>query len=237
MNCIIVDDEELPRKILQQLISMQPSLELVGVFEGPLKALKFINNTEKAIDLIFLDIMMPDFSGFDFLKTIKSSPDIILVSSDEKFALNAFEFVNVTDYLLKPIQKERFERAIAKLDNNQKKNELKKERDRQAENENELYVNVDKRLVKIDITDIELVEAKGNFIQIKTSNKDYLIYSSLKKIEAKLPSSSFLRVHRSFIINFKKIVDIEDNSILINKQVIPISRRYKSQLLSQLNLL
>jgi len=236
MNCVVVDDEELPGKILEQLIAQVPSLHLLGIFKDPIEALKFINSDEKRIDIIFLDILMPKFTGFDLIKAIKSPSQIILISSDKNYALKAFEFPKVIDYLLKPIQKERFLKAVSKVIG--RSNDLGKIKEASTStNENELYINTDKRLIKIDIPEINIIEAKGNFIYIKTLSDNYLVYSSLKKIESKLPSSSFLRVHRSYIINFRKIIDIQDNSILISNELIPVSRRYKPQLLDHLNLL
>jgi len=236
MNCIIVDDEELPRRILEQLIAQEPSLDLVEVFSDSIEALKFVNSNESKVQLIFLDIHMPKFTGFDFISSLKTHFQIVLVSADQNFALKAFEFSNVTDYLLKPIQKDRFQKAVLKI--NQRLEDTKREKSPTATTKgNELYINSDKRLIKINIPDINVIEAKGNFIHIRTSVENYLVYSSLKKIEIKLPSSLFLRVHRSFIINFKRIIDIQDNSILIGKELIPVSRRYKPQLLEHLNLL
>ncbi|WP_041249999.1 LytR/AlgR family response regulator transcription factor [Christiangramia forsetii] len=236
MNCVVVDDEELPGKILEQLIGQNPSLNLLKIFKDPIEALKYINSDEKDIDIIFLDILMPKFTGFDLIKAIKSPSHIILISSDKNYALKAFEFPKVTDYLLKPIQKERFLKAISKVIARSNNPGNIKEASTSIK-EDELYINTDKRLIKINIPDINFIEAKGNFIYIKTLSDNYLVYSSLKKIESKLPSSSFLRVHRSYIINFRKIIDIQDNSILINNELIPVSRRYKPQLLDHLNLL
>lgn len=236
MNCVVVDDEELPGKILEQLIGQDSSLNLLKTFKDPIEALKYINSNEENIDLIFLDILMPNFTGFDLIKAIKSPSQIILISSDKNYALKAFEFPKVTDYLLKPIKKERFSQGILKVAE-RAKNLPETTEPSTSIKENELYINTDKRLIKIDIPEINIIEAKGNFIYIKTLSDNYLVYSSLKKIESKLPSSSFLRVHRSYIINFKKIIDIQDNSILINEELIPVSRRYKPQLLDRLNFL
>ena len=235
MNCVVVDDEELPGKILEQLIVQEPSLNLLQIFTDPIEALKYINSGEEEIDIIFLDIMMPKFTGFDLIQAIKPTSHIILISSDKNYALKAFEFPKVADYLLKPIKKERFLKAISKV--SARSNNLKKTEEASSNKEDELYINTDKRLVKVNIPDINSIEAKGNFIYIRTLSENYMVYSSLKKIEEKLPSSSFLRVHRSYIINFRKIIDIQDNSILINNELIPISRRYKPQLLDRLNLL
>ncbi|WP_300441845.1 LytTR family DNA-binding domain-containing protein [Christiangramia sp.] len=237
MNCVIIDDEELPRKILSQLIDSEPTLNLLEIFNNPVEALKFINTKEITIDLIFLDVLMPHLNGFDLIKSVPSHPYIILVSAEKNYALNAFEYENVIDYLLKPVQKERFKKAIQKVLQTQKKADINEIEKSSEIKESELYINSDKRLIKINIPEILIIEAKGNFIYIKTIDDNYLTYSSLKKIEAKLPGSIFIRIHRSYIINFKKIIDIQDNSILIGKEIIPLSRRYKAQLLSRLNLL
>ncbi|SDS18863.1 DNA-binding response regulator, LytR/AlgR family [Gillisia sp. Hel1_33_143] len=240
MNCVIIDDEELPKKILAKLISQTTALDLIEVFDNPIEGLKFINNDENTIDLIFLDILMPNFSGFDLLRAIRSNAQIILISSAKDYALNAFEYSNITDYLLKPFQKDRFNKAIDKAvlqNNNLNILNSRSTTVGLSESEKEIFINTDKRLIKIKVSEIEYIEASGNFINIKTFNQMHLTYSSLKKIEAKLPASSFIRVHRSFIINYKEIIDIQDNSVLINNKLIPISRRYKTQLIKRINLL
>jgi len=240
MNCVIIDDEELPKKILAKLISQTTALDLIEVFDNPIEGLKFINNDENTIDLIFLDILMPNFSGFDLLRAIRTNAQIILISSAKDYALNAFEYSNITDYLLKPFQKDRFNKAIDKAvlqNNNLSILSSRSTTVELSESEKEIFINTDKRLIKIKVSEIEYIEASGNFINIKTVNQMHLTYSSLKKIEAKLPASSFIRVHRSFIINYKEIIDIQDNSVLINNKLIPISRRYKTQLINRINLL
>lgn len=240
MNCVIVDDEELPRKILIELIRQRPGLNLLKIFDSSVEALKFIN-TQEDIDLIFLDIIMPGFDGFDFIRALKYNPQVIIISSSKNFALNVFEFENITDYLLKPVGKEKFESAIQKAE--KRSRELAAAKEPETENDdftatkNILYINTDKRLIKIDIPTIKIIEAKGNFIFIRTLDENYITYSTLKKIEEKLPASKFLRVHRSYIINLDMIVDIQDNSVLIGKEIIPISRRNKPQLMKRLNLL
>ncbi|MDT0649317.1 LytR/AlgR family response regulator transcription factor [Autumnicola edwardsiae] len=239
MNCVIVDDEELPRKILIELIRQRDDLVLLKEFNSSVEALKYLN-TQKKTDLIFLDIVMPGFDGFDFIRALNYNPQIILISSSKSFALNVFEFDNITDYLLKPIKKDKFARAITKASNKEKGTKAEVEESKEdvlSREDSVLYINIEKRLIKIDIPSIKMIEAKGNFIFIKTLNENYITYSTLKKIEEKLPASKFLRVHRSFIINLEMIVDIQDNSVLIGKEVIPISRRNKPQLMKRLNLL
>ena len=234
MNCIVIDDEKMARVIIKTLCSEIDSLELVEEFSDAIQAIKYLN--ENQVDLIFLDIHMPNFSGLDFIKTLKNPPKIIFTTSDPKFAIEAFEYDFIVDYLLKPIEFPRFEKAVKKA---QKEQIIKKEasKNKVEEVKNDFYVNIDRRLIKIDLPSIYLIQAKGDYINIKTENKNYIVHSTLKKIEEKLPDSLFLKVHRSYIINVKKIIDIEDNSVLIKKDVIPVSRCKRPELMKRLDLL
>ncbi|EKT4551018.1 LytTR family DNA-binding domain-containing protein [Flavobacterium psychrophilum] len=241
MNCIIIDDEEMARAIINQMIANHNTLNLVQEFSNAIQAIKYLNQNN--IDLIFLDIHMPDFTGFDFMQTIKNPPKIILITSDKNFAIEAFEYECVVDYLVKPITKERFEKAIAKaiaktnaaqISNRNSTIEIKSLTE---DNNKEFYVNIDRRLIKIEFDLVTIVQAKGDYIHIKTEGKNYVVHSTLKKIEQKLPKDTFLKVHRSYIINTKKIIDIEDNSVLIAKDVIPVSRANRPELMKFLNLL
>lgn len=238
MNCIIIDDEATARAIISQLCSSATSLHVAEEFPNAIQAIKYLNQNE--VDLIFLDIHMPDFTGFDFIETIKNPPKIILTTSDPKFAIQAFEYDCIVDYLVKPITPERFEKAISKAKlisaPTIEKQSISTNQPEQGES-TDLYVNIDRRLIKIDLPSINLVEAKGDYILIKTEDKNYTVHSTLKKIEDKLPEELFLKVHRSFIINVQKIIDIEDNSVLIKKDVIPVSRSNRPELMKRLNLL
>lgn len=236
MNCIIIDDESTARVIINQLCDQAENLNVVEEFPNAIQAIKYLNQNE--VGLVFLDIHMPDFTGFDFIQTLKNPPNIILTTSDSKFAIQAFEYDCIVDYLVKPIVLQRFLKAIQKAEKTTLKTASKLKRKKtEANTINDLYVNIDRRLIKIDIPDIYLIEAKGDYINIKTENKNYAVHSTLKKIEDKLPDSIFLKVHRSFIINVNKIIDIEDNSVLIKKDVIPVSRSNRKELMKRLNLL
>ncbi|QDO94526.1 response regulator transcription factor [Formosa sediminum] len=237
MDCIIIDDEATARAIIVQLCSNVKDLNIVADFSNAIESIKFLNQHE--VDLIFLDIHMPAFTGFDFIQTLKNPPKIILTTSDPKFAIEAFEYDCIVDYLVKPILPERFEKAIikARKSNIQKEQKPVKVTSKKDDAANVLYVNIDRRLIKIVISNIYLVEAKGDYILIKTEDKNYTVHSTLKKISDKLPDSTFLKVHRSFIINVHKIIDIEDNSVLIKKDVIPVSRSNRPELMKRLNLL
>lgn len=250
MNCIIIDDEAMARAIIAQMISKDHELALAQEFSNAISAIKFLNQDSQAIDLIFLDIHMPDFTGFDFIQTIKNPPAVILITSDKNFATDAFEYDCIVDYIVKPITEERFLRAVRKAKAHRVAGEvavsplpatatLSQEipEFKPQDTATEFYVNIDRRLIKIDITSVNVVEAKGDYIHIKTEQKNYIVHSTLKKIEEKLPAHLFLKVHRTYIINTKKIVDIEDNSVLIGKDVIPVSRANRPELMKRLNML
>jgi two-component system response regulator LytT len=233
MKSIIIDDEEMARAIIEQLISKKKDLSLIGSFSTAIEAIKFLN--QNSVDLIFLDIHMPNFTGFDLLQTLKNPPKVILTTSDKNFAIEAFEYNCIVDYLVKPVTQERFDKAVLKAASFSTVNSSSKKLEKEIVDE--LYVNIDRRLVKINFATINLIEAKGDYIQIKTDSKNYTVHSTLKKIEDKLPNDLFLKVHRSFVINTTKIIDIEDNSVLIGNNVIPVSRSNRPELMKRLNLL
>lgn len=238
MKAIVIDDEITARMIIKQVADDISGLNIVEEFSNALQAIKYLN--KNTVDVIFLDIHMPDFTGFDFIESLKNPPKIVLTTSDRNFALEAFEYKFVVDYLVKPIELERFKKAIDKVKTFKLVDEVVvpvKQQQEDQDTENTLYVNVDRRLVKIDIPSISIIEAKGDYIKIKTEDKNHIVHSSLKKIVEKLPSKHFLKVHRSYVINIDKIIDIEDNSVLIEKDVIPVSRVNRNELRRRLNLL
>jgi len=252
MNCIIIDDEAMARAIITQMISKDPDLILAQEFSNAIPAIKFLNQDSTAADLIFLDIHMPDFTGFDFIQTIKSPPAVILITSDKNFATDAFEYDCIVDYIVKPITEDRFLKAVRKAKAHRVPEPAAAYaapavapanaaaapvQDQPKDTATEFYVNIDRRLIKIDIASVNVVEAKGDYIHIKTELKNYIVHSTLKKIEEKLPDTLFLKVHRTYIINTKKIIDIEDNSVLIGKDVIPVSRANRPELIKRLNML
>ncbi len=238
MNCIIVDDEELARAIIEQYAINDTNISDSKEFSSGIDAIKYLN-THPKVDLIFLDIHMPGFDGFDFIQTITSKAKIILTTSDKNFAIKAFEYNEIVDYLVKPITLDRFQKAVQKAI-------LKKTSELKEVNSNvvsgtsgidDLFVNVDRKLIKIDIPSIQVIEAKGDYILIKTELKNYTVHSTLKKIEKRIHRDYFIKVHRSFIINIKEIVDIKDNSLLISNHMVPISRSNKPELMDRLNIL
>lgn len=235
MKSILIDDEVMALEILKKLCSKVKELEVVATFSNAIDAIKYLNSNQ--VDLIFLDIHMPDFSGFDFVKTLKNPTNVIVTTSEKDFALEAFEHDFIIDFLVKPLSKSRFIKAIQKTKIQKEVPKLKNDFSEENTLLDVLYANVNRRLIKIDIPSINLVEANGDYINVKTSKKNYVIHSTLKKIEDKLPSNLFVKVHRSYLINIKKIIDIQDNSVLIEKEIIPVSRINKPELLRRLNLL
>ena len=235
MDCIIIDDEATARMIIQKLSSGVDKLNVVEEFSNAMQAIKYLNQNQ--VDLIFLDIHMPDFTGFDFIQTLKNPPRIIVTTSDRNFAMEAFEYDCIVDFLVKPIEPSRFLKSIQKAENTSLVSGTTHVNTTKGTTKNELYVNIDRRLIKIDIPSIYLIEAKGDYINVKTETKNYVVHSTLKKMEDKLPEDLFLKVHRSYVINVSKIVDIEDNSVLIKKDVIPVSRSKRPELMKRLNLL
>ena len=235
MKCLIIDDDVTARLIVNKLCSEIENLTIVEEFSNAIEAIKYLNSN--TVDVIFLDIHMPTFSGFDFIKTLKNPPNIILTTSDRNFALDAFEYDCVVDYLVKPVRFDRFKKSIDKLSTLINKGVINQVNTSTEPQVNDLYVNIDRRLIKIDFSEINIIEAKGDYIKIKTESSNHIVHSTLKKIESKLPSDMFLKVHRSYVINVNKIIDIEDNSVLIKKDVIPVSRSNRGELMKRLNLL
>lgn len=239
IKCIIVDDEQMSREILGIMLADLKKIELVATFPNAIEAMKFLNKNQ--VDLIFLDIHMPGFSGFDFVQTIKNPPQIIFVTIDENFAKDAFEYDCIVDYLVKPIQLDRFNRSMNRV---MKKLDIETKNDIQADSDvvkqkssSEIYVNINSRLIKIDIDTIYTIQAQGDYINIKTTETNYVVHTQLKKIKQKLPTAKFLQIHRSHIINTDKIIDIQDNTVLIAKEIIPISKQNRAILMKHLNLL
>ncbi|WP_374226245.1 LytR/AlgR family response regulator transcription factor [Flavobacterium oreochromis] len=206
MNCIIVDDETLARTIIYQMVSNYSEINVVEEFSNAIQAMKYLN--QNSVDLIFLDIHMPDFTGFDFIQTVKNPPKIILITSDKNYAIEAFEYDCIVDYIVKPITQARFDKAIQKLKSSLVTQDhiisSIESSTKIQDQSNDFYINIDRRLIKINFQSINLIEAKGDYILIKTENKNYTVHSTLKKIEDKLPNDLFLKVHRSFIINVKR---------------------------------
>lgn len=227
MRCLIVDDDEMARKSLEMMCQKIDGLSIAGMCENGLEALNFLNREE--VDLVFLDIEMPELSGIELVRITPDIPQVIFTTSLKDYALEAFEY-KVTDYLHKPIVLSRLLKAVEKA---REVHGKKATADAQ-----EIYVKVDGRLVRLKLDDILFIESIGDYVVFNTENNEkFIVHSTLKNIDAKISSSKFLKVHRSFIINLSKIVDIEETNLVIKDKVIPISRAHKPVLMNHIKML
>jgi len=227
LRCIIVEDEVMARKSLQRLCEQHESLDLVSVFENAEDALVFLS-TEK-VDVIWLDVEMPGLSGFDLLENLTAIPQVIMTTTKTEYAFDAYQY-QVTDYLKKPVMLPRFKMAVDKvLELNARKTTVSTQRQ-------EIYVKSEGRYIRLPYSDILYIENIGDYVKIYTQDNSYIIHTTMKYLEEKL-GGQFLRVHRSFIVHLDKIVDIEENNLVIAKKVIPISRANKPELMNRLNML
>ena len=235
MNCIIIDDDKLSTKIIAEFVEKTDGLNLIGTYESAVDGINYLNGKNaETIDLLFLDIEMPEMTGIDVLKTLEVLPQVIIYSSQEKYALESYEY-NVTDYLLKPVTYPRFLKAINKVkENNEKGEDVTK-------STSEIFIKNNSSLVRVKYEDILWIEALENYVVVNTFKDKYTIHFTMKAISDKMPSDKFVRVHRSFIVNLSKIKVIEDNSVVIKTEsgskVIPIGKSYKDQLMNDINLI
>ncbi|MEM0999853.1 MAG: LytTR family DNA-binding domain-containing protein [Bacteroidota bacterium] len=230
IDCIIVDDDRFSIEVLRKLVEQTPDLTVRESFEDPVAAVAFLGRNK--VDLIFLDVEMPGMTGLELLNSLQEPPLVILVSSKKEYALEAFEF-DVVDYLLKPPTLSRFLKAVGKATDR-----LKEEEPTGVEfRGNFIFVKSDSALVKVDIRDILWVEALADYVAILTPAKKYVAHSTMKSIEAKLPSKQFLRVHRSYIVRIDKIDAIEDNMVVIQKKLIPVGGTFRERLMNSLDFL
>ena len=232
MDCFIIDDEQMARDSLKWHCSKIDTLNIKGEFSNPIEAMEELE--KNCPDLIFLDIHMPELTGIELLKNLTMKPKVILTTTDSSFALDSYEY-DVVDYLIKPFNFPRFLKAYNKVIGQIE--QVKHQSPPENETANELYVNINKKLIRIPVGEVLFVEACGDYAKIKTSDSNHVVHTTMKKIIDKLPQDKFQKVHRSFIVNLSKIVDIQDNSILIEDKVIPVSRSNKQALLKRLNMI
>ena len=232
-HCIIVDDEPIAREILANYIAKIPSLEIIKSCSNALEVMEVLNNQK--VDLLFLDINMPDISGLSLAKSIRNQTKIIFTTAYREYAIDGFD-LNAIDYLLKPIAFERFLEAIHKF-NQQKQLFPFEKSDTSVNNDSSdfIFVKSDRKMLKLNLKDILYLESLSDYIKIHTTEKTIITRETFTNIENKLPASTFLRVHRSFIVSIAQIDAFTKEHIEINKKSIPISRGYKQEVLAKLN--
>jgi DNA-binding LytR/AlgR family response regulator len=231
LNCIIIDDEPLARKGLKEYISDVEFLNLVNEFDNPVKAMDCIS--KKEIHLIFLDIQMPKLTGLEFLKTLKNAPPVIFTTAFPQFALEGFE-LNALDYLVKPVSYERFLKAVVKAREYYEIRQKNVAEKTSSTIDDHFFIKADNKLVKIFFNDILFAEGLQNYVVIHTREKKYITYLTFKSLEEYLPSGSFIRTHKSYIVSASKVDSIEGNELRIIQHHIPISRNLKEEVMEKL---
>lgn len=232
MNCIIVDDEPIARIGIEKLLKNIENLKLIGSFEDAFSASGFIR--ENAVDLIFLDIQMPGLNGLEFAKQIGNTTLIIFTTAFAEFAIDSYE-VDAIDYLVKPIQPNRFEKAVAKAISYHKMlvNEEKNLLTDQIEGEF-IFIKSDRRYFKVVFKDILFIEGLKDYVIIHTENQKLITHTNLKNAHTLLPSNNFLRVNRSYIINKDRIDSFSNNDVFIGDNEISIGNFYREDFLKEI---
>jgi len=231
IRCLIVDDEPPAREILVRYIAQLPMLELAGECSNALQALSFLQQTK--VDLLLLDIRMPQLNGNDFLKTIKNPPNVIFTTAYPEYALEGYE-LDVLDYLLKPIPFDRFLKAVNKLTESVGLPETATVLNEQVHSEPFVYFRADRKMQKVMLQDILYVESMKDYVKVFTTSGTIISKQSISSVEEMLPENKFVRTHRSFIISIQKIKSFTHELIEIDKATIPIGKIYRNTLIKTL---
>ena len=227
IRTIAIDDEPLALQLVSGYVSKTPFLELVGSFDNPLDAMEFLN--DNPVNLIFLDIQMPDLTGIEFARILENRPKIIFTTAYANYALEGFK-LEAVDYLLKPFSYEEFLKAARKAERLIKLEQAEQKETIDANNEF-LFLKSEYKIRRINFNDIRYIEGLKDYVKVYLQNepKPILSINSLKSLEAKLPENKFMRVHRSFIVNLEKVDTIERSRIIFGKVYIPVSEQYKEK--------
>lgn len=227
---LVVDDNKVARVMLVEMLKKLPEIELVGEFEDAPSALAFLKKNK--VDVLFLDVEMPEMSGIDLLKVLPDRPLTILVTAQAGYAVEAFE-LNVVDYLVKPLS---ISRVILAVERVAELMQVQNSRLNTIENDH-IFIRDGKTIRKIFIENILWLEAKGDYVKIVTQNGNYVIHTTLRNLEEKMSANDFVRIHRGYIIPVRKIDFIEGGTAFIQGTPLPVSENYKNDLLKRLRLL
>jgi len=230
LNCIIVDDDKLSREVIKTLVEKTEMLTLVGIAQDGMEASNLLNKYKAHI--IFLDIEMPVMSGLELVKSLKEPPQIILITSQQEYAVEAFEY-DVTDYLLKPVNSQRFlksiNRAKESIEAAQKANSTSPLEDQT------IFIKENSQFSRLDTNKILYVEAYRDYVNIYTTEKKYTVHTTMKNIDQKLDEAHFMRIHRSYIVQLSKIDSIDENIVFVNQKMLPIGSSFRDKLMRKLN--
>ena len=230
INCIIVDDESMAREIIEIHLSKIDIIHVVGSYKNVMEAFNVINTN--SVELIFLDINMPEISGLSFAKTIHNKIKIIFTTAYREYAIDGFD-LQAVDYLLKPISFDRMLQAVNKYIGEYKK-QLVNSEEKQIPKSNFLFIRSDRKMMKVNFQEINYIESFSDYIKIHLTDKILTTRETITNIEEKLPSELFMRIHRSYIISIDKIKSYTNEFIEVNDKAIPISRSYKKEVLYRL---
>ena len=232
IHCIIVDDEPIAREILENHLQKIDAIQVVSTCKNAIEAFNIINANK--IDLIFLDINMPEISGLSFARSINKNIKIIFTTAYREYAIDGFD-LKAVDYLLKPISFERLLQSINKYLNENILINSNKTETLTHEKSDFIFVRSDRKMIKIDFPDINYIESLGDYLKIHLHQKVIITRETITSIEAKLPKNNFLRIHRSYIISINKIESFTNEFVEIDKKAIPISRSYKKDVIQKLD--
>ncbi|BDD08243.1 DNA-binding response regulator [Fulvitalea axinellae] len=224
LRCLIVDDEPLSRNVLEKFVTDVPWLEYAGSRADAFEAQDFLSNEQ--VDLLFLDINMPKMSGLSLVRSFSgTAPMVIFITAYPEFAVDGFD-LDAVDFLTKPVSFERFVRAVNKA------REWKEFRERETRNGLEhIFLKADKKLYKVNFSDIDLLEAYGDYVKVHTEERTIIVFERLKTLLAKLPAERFARAHKSYVIPLEKIEYIEGNQVRVGKRTVPLGAAYKEGIL------
>lgn len=223
-NAIIVEDLPEASQVLEGFCRRSGAVNVVGRFPDANQALGFLQSSEA--DLVFLDVEMPGIDGFEFIRKLEQNPQVILTTSKTEYAYAAFEH-RVTDFLHKPFTYSRFLDALQRL--------AVRRQELASQQESHLFIKVDGRLVRVNHDELLYVESAGDYVRFVTRERKYLTHSTIKNVEARLPSSAFMKVHRSYIVNLSHVVDFQEALLRVGDSAIPVSKAHKSRLREQIS--
>lgn len=232
-TCLIVEDELPAQKILHNFIGKLNTLEVIGTCKNALEASDFLINLE--VDILFLDINLPGFSGIDFLKSLSKPPKVIFTTAYAEYAAEGFN-LEAVDYLVKPFAFDRFLKAVQKAIQQIKSNHQSID-NITLENEDDIqyvFIKADKKFHRIDLLELKFIESLRDYVKLYYGNKELVVLQSLKQWEDILPSKDFIRVHKSFIVNLAKIDTVDGNMIFIENTEIPIGRSYREAFIKKI---
>lgn len=227
LNAIVIDDDKLINTALEVFLEKVDHIQCLGTYTDPLEAVSAFKG-EDEIHVLFLDVEFPDITGIEFLSNIPEHTQVVLMSSNQDYAVEAFNF-DVADFLLKPISLARFLKACEKVSSGF-------EKDISVQDQKHLFVKDKSQLVKLDLADVSIIQALGDYVTLQTHKKKYVVHSSMKSIESKIPEEDFIRIHRSYIVNLNHITSMEDSTLVVADQVVPVSKSYRNKLLKRLNI-